>query len=118
MGHGDFDNAERLGLLNLLTEAVEADPYPLSPRVQLYRQILVRFGPLGGLLPPPAFDCDHYFRPPTMRQRMAAAPPKSDALAVKGLFRDVPQADLLYRWPRASMSLMLLEALNDTLLSG
>ena len=29
----------------------------------------------------------------------------------------VPQADLLYRWPRASMSLMLLEALNDTLLS-
>jgi hypothetical protein len=70
MGPGDFGDDERLGLLNLLTEAIEADPYPLSPRVRWYRQFLVRFGPLGGLLPPPASDCDHYFRPLTMRQRI------------------------------------------------
>jgi len=30
-----------------VTEAIEADRYPLSPRVQVLRRILAKFGPIG-----------------------------------------------------------------------
>jgi hypothetical protein len=45
----DLDDAETRALLNLLTEAIENDRYPLSPRVQMYRRILAKFGPIGAL---------------------------------------------------------------------
>ena len=52
----DLDDEETLALLNLLVEAVEADRYPLSPRVQMLCQILAKFGPVPPSLarPPPA----------------------------------------------------------------
>jgi hypothetical protein len=58
----DLDDEETLALLNLLVEAIEADRYPLSPRIRLLRQILAKFGPMGPAPPPPA-------RPPTPEER-------------------------------------------------
>ena len=58
----DLDDAETLALLNLLMETIEADRYPLSPRVQTLRRILSKFGPMGPAPPPPA-------RPPTSEGR-------------------------------------------------
>ena len=45
---------ETLALLNLLADAIEADCYPLSPRVQMLRQILATSGELGPKRTPPA----------------------------------------------------------------
>jgi hypothetical protein len=39
----DVTDEETRALVNLLVETIEADRYPLSPRVQLLRQILARF---------------------------------------------------------------------------
>jgi hypothetical protein len=47
----DLDDEETRALLNLLTEAIEGDRYPLSPRVRVLRDILVKFGEIGGLPP-------------------------------------------------------------------
>ena len=38
-------------MLNLLIDAVEADRYSMSPRIRLLREILGKFGVLGGLSP-------------------------------------------------------------------
>jgi hypothetical protein len=38
----DLDDDETRALLNLLVETIEADKYPLSPRVRLLRGILTR----------------------------------------------------------------------------
>jgi hypothetical protein len=43
----DLTDEETLALLNLLTEAIEADRYPLSPRIQTLRGVLAKFGPMG-----------------------------------------------------------------------
>jgi hypothetical protein len=43
-------------------EAIEADRYPLSPRIRLLWQILAKFGEMGPKPPPPA-------RPPTPEER-------------------------------------------------
>jgi hypothetical protein len=48
--------------LNRLTEAIENDRYPLSPRIRLLRAILAKFGELGPAPPPPA-------RPPAPEER-------------------------------------------------
>jgi hypothetical protein len=58
----DLSDEETLALLNLLVETIEADKFPLSPRVQILRAILAKFGPLGPAPPPPA-------RPPTPEER-------------------------------------------------
>jgi hypothetical protein len=58
----DLDDEEKLALLNLLTDAIETDRYPLSSRVQVLRRILAKFGPIGPAPPPPA-------RPPTVEER-------------------------------------------------
>jgi hypothetical protein len=58
----DLTEEETFALLNLLIDAIEADRYPLSPRVQMLRAILAKFGPLGPAPPPPA-------RPPTPEER-------------------------------------------------
>jgi len=50
----DLDDEEKLALLNLLTDAIETDRYPLSPRVQVLRRILAKFGPIGPRPPRPA----------------------------------------------------------------
>jgi len=47
----DLDDAETRALLNLLTEAIEGDRYPMSPRVRALKDILVKFGEIGGLPP-------------------------------------------------------------------
>lgn len=54
--------APAFALLNLLTEAIENDRYPLSPRIQLLRRIRAKFGELAPPDPPPA-------RPPTPEER-------------------------------------------------
>ena len=58
----DLTDAETLALLNLLTETLEADRYPLSPRSHILRAILTKFGPMAPAPPPPA-------RPPTLEER-------------------------------------------------
>jgi len=44
----DLDDEQTRALLNLITEAIEADRYPLSARIQVLREILVKFGEIGG----------------------------------------------------------------------
>jgi hypothetical protein len=41
----DLTEAERVALLNLLTETIETSRYPLSPRMQTLRAILAKLGP-------------------------------------------------------------------------
>ena len=48
--HLDLSNEETLALLNLLTQTIENDRYPLSPRVQTLRGILAKFGPMAPTL--------------------------------------------------------------------
>jgi hypothetical protein len=43
----DLTDEETLALLNLLTETIEADRYPLSPRIRTLRGILYKFGQMG-----------------------------------------------------------------------
>ena len=43
----DLTDEEAFALLNFLTETIEADRYPLSPRIRLLRQILAKFGEMG-----------------------------------------------------------------------
>jgi hypothetical protein len=57
----DLTDEETRALLNLLTETIEADRYPLSPRIRMPRLILAKFGPMAPA-PPPA-------RPPTPEER-------------------------------------------------
>lgn len=47
----DLDDEQTRALFNLLTEMIEADRYRLSPRVQVLRQILAKFGPMGPATP-------------------------------------------------------------------
>ena len=53
----DLTDDETAALLNLLTETIENDRYPASPRIRRVRGILAKLGPMGPA-PPPA-------RPPT-----------------------------------------------------
>jgi hypothetical protein len=58
----ELTDDETFALINLIVEAIEADKFPLSPRVQILRAILAKFGPMGPAPPPPA-------RPPTPEER-------------------------------------------------
>jgi len=49
--HLDLDDEETLALLNLLTEAIENDRYPFSPRIRVLRDIRARLP--GAPSPPP-----------------------------------------------------------------
>jgi hypothetical protein len=60
---------ETLVLLNLLTETIEVDRYPFSPRIRTLRGILAKFGPMGPAPPPPA-------RPPTVEERDRGRAPR------------------------------------------
>src|SRR5215469_7066245 len=63
----DLIDEETRALLNLLVEAIEADRYPLSTRVELLRQILSKFGEMGGLPPDLAQKLQRYAPPPPAR---------------------------------------------------
>ena len=45
--HLDLTDEETFALLNLLTQTIENDRYPLSPRIQTLRGILDKFGPIA-----------------------------------------------------------------------
>jgi hypothetical protein len=62
----DLNDEETRALLNLLTDAIEADCYPLSPRVGTLRAILLKFGEVGGL-------------PPELARKMRRAVPPAPA---------------------------------------
>ena len=60
----DLSDEETRALLNLLVEAIENDRYPMSPRIRLFREILSKFGELGGLSPELAARLRRYTSPP------------------------------------------------------
>jgi hypothetical protein len=68
--HLDLSDEETLALLNLLTQTIDNDRYPLSPRIQTLRSILAKFGPMAPAPPPPA-------RPPTPEERDPSRRPRS-----------------------------------------
>jgi hypothetical protein len=45
----DLTDEETFALLNLLVDTIEADRYPMSPRIRLLRAIVRKFGKVGGL---------------------------------------------------------------------
>jgi hypothetical protein len=49
-----LNDEEKLALLNLLVETIEAERYPVSPRIQALRRVLAKFGPDGAGATPPA----------------------------------------------------------------
>ena len=51
--HLELTDEEAFALLNLLVELIEADPYSYSPRGQVLRYILAKFGELGPKRPAP-----------------------------------------------------------------
>jgi hypothetical protein len=65
----ELADEETFALLNLLVETIEADKFPLSPRVQILRAILAKFGPMAAAPPPPA-------RPPTPEERDPGRAPR------------------------------------------
>jgi hypothetical protein len=50
----DLTDAEAAALVSLLNRAIQADRYPLSPRIRTLRGILTKFGPMGPKPLPPA----------------------------------------------------------------
>jgi len=48
----DLTDEETFALLNLLVDTIEADRYPMSPRIRLLREILGKFGQIGPASPP------------------------------------------------------------------
>jgi hypothetical protein len=68
--HLELTDKETLALLNLLVETIEADTFPLSPRIRILRVILAKFGPTGPAPPPPT-------RPPTPEERDSRRAPRS-----------------------------------------
>ena len=48
----DLTDEETFALLNLLVDTIEADRYPMSPRIRLLREILGKFGQTGPASPP------------------------------------------------------------------
>jgi hypothetical protein len=65
----ELSDEETFALLNVLVEAIEADKFQLSPRVQILRAILAMFGPMGPAPPPPE-------RPPTPEEREPGRAPR------------------------------------------
>jgi hypothetical protein len=66
----ELSDEETRALLNLLVETIEADKFPLAPRVQVLRAILAKFGAMRPAPPLPA-------RPPTPEERDPRRAPRS-----------------------------------------
>jgi hypothetical protein len=47
----DLSNEETLALLNVLIDIIEADRYPISPRIQLLQTVQGKCGKVGGMPP-------------------------------------------------------------------
>ena len=60
----DLDEDEARALLNLLIVAIEADRYPMSRRIRVLKDILMKFGEMGGLSPEMAQRLRRYTSPP------------------------------------------------------
>jgi len=60
---------ETFALLNLLIDTIEADRYPMSPRIRLLREILGKFGEMGGLPPELAQKLRRYAPPARLNGR-------------------------------------------------
>jgi len=64
----DLTDEETFALLNLLIDTIEADRSPMSPRIRLLREILGKFGEVGGLPPELAARVRRYAPPPPARR--------------------------------------------------
>ena len=64
----ELTDEETFALLNLLVETIEADRYPMSPRIRLLREILAKCGEVGGLPPELAQKLRRYAPPPPARR--------------------------------------------------
>jgi len=64
----DLTDEETAALLNLLVDTIEADRYPMSPRIRLLREILVKFGEIKPVSPDLAQKLRRYARPPPVRR--------------------------------------------------
>ena len=67
----DLTDEETFALLNLLVDTIEADRYPMSPRIRLLREILAKLGEVGGLSPELAQKLRRYAPPPPARRPTA-----------------------------------------------
>lgn len=67
--HLDLTDEEAFALLNLLTETIEGDRYPFSPRIRTLRGIRAKL-PAAPPEPPPA-------RPPTPEERNPGRAPRA-----------------------------------------
>ena len=67
----DLTDQETFALLNLLVDTIEADRYPMSPRIRLLRDILAKCGELGGLPSELAQKLRRYIPPPPARRPTA-----------------------------------------------
>ena len=65
----ELTDEETFALLNLLVETVEAEKFPLSPRVQILRAILAKSGPMAPAPSPPT-------RPRTPEEREPGRAPR------------------------------------------
>ena len=63
----DLTDEETFALLNVLIEVIDADRYPMSSRIRLLREILVKCGEAGGLPPELAQKLRHHAPPPARR---------------------------------------------------
>src|SRR5215471_4752210 len=72
--HLDLTDEEASALRNLLTQTIENDRYPLSPRIQTLRGILAKFGPIAPAPPPPARPRTPEEREPSQRPRGQSRP--------------------------------------------
>ena len=60
----ELTDEETFALLNFLVDTIEADRYPMSPRIRLLRAILDKFGEMGPLPPDLAQKLRRYAPPP------------------------------------------------------
>ena len=64
----ELTDEEILALLNLLVDTIETDRYPLSPRIRLLREILVKSGEMGSVPAELAQKLRRYAPPPPARR--------------------------------------------------
>jgi hypothetical protein len=64
----DLTDEETFALLNLLVDTIEADRYPMSPRIRLLREILAKFGEIGPAPPELVQKLRRYAPPPLARR--------------------------------------------------
>ena len=64
----DLTDEETSALLNLLVDTIEADRYPMSPRIRLLREILVKFGEIKPVSPELAQKLRRYAPSPSARR--------------------------------------------------